>query len=228
MTKAWWALLLIPGGCRATSHSAAQPIVPANYAAGDERRLWPLDLGNEWVYEVDATLGDRDFSYEGRMEVVRAKDGMADVDVFRREHGQDQLTTSRRYQSVASGLQAVSENGRPFTPPRSLVPYPIVFGTKAAQKVAGPVDGSEAPVDQSTTTQARGIEVAEAVDKRWEAIAIESVSEYEVGGVKTSASSVTYLAPRVGPVRIVQETRAEGQLLSREVWKLKRQTITNL
>lgn len=225
--KAWWVLLVVPSGCRAAPRNiVSHAPVPIHFAAGQEQSVWPLAVGSEWDYNVDATLGDRDYGFEARVVVEEAHGGTWTVTTYRHEKGREDQISRKEVVVRSDGIFQTTENSASFTPPRMLVKFPVAFGSRSVQALSGPALGVEVPVKQTIQSSTRGIEIAEGVDKRWEAIAVESESQYEDGGKPTSALSVTYWVPKLGPVRIVHETRAQGELLSREVWKLKRQTIT--
>lgn len=227
-----WALLLVPAGCRATPpvRTPSTP-VPANFSVGDENTLWPLRAGNVWVYEVEGTLGERDFQYEARMTVSQSQQTggvtQATVETYRRERGEDELQAKNEYRVDGDGISQLSQSGKAFSPAKPIVNFPYRGGQTVDLALTGPVGRSDVVTAQKMTVLTRGLEIADALGHRWESIAIESTIEYEDGGDKLTATSVGYWAPRVGLVRLVNETRAEGRLLSREVWSLKRQTITN-
>ena len=204
----------------------------ANFHNGDEQSLWPAKTGNEWVFAVEREIGDRTVRYEATMRVSESQSipgGYESVvDITKKERADEEKLGSWVVQVTGGGIH-VRRSANEFNAPRlpeTVLKFPVVLGESIAQGGQDPAGAIPPKLQGKTSTLARGLEVVDTSSGRMEALAVESNSEYSVDGVGTT-SVVSYWVPRVGPVRFVYEPHTTASTRTREVWKLKRQTITN-
>lgn len=230
------ALAMLAGcnGGGGQSVTPRAPIEEATVASGQEAKLFPLVVGNQWVYESRTTLETPTGSQTTESEltfVVRTvnREGTttrAIIDVKDGEEVRDStgwLVNERGiHQSSARNLAAA------FNPPQPLLPFPYQQGQTFQFSGTGPF-----PFEGSGAIRTSGTVVGpQQVDTEMgpmSAIAVDGRTTWrgpDAGGgtSEQTAISTTWWAPEVGLVRFVQDIVGPDYRI-RQVLRLKSHSL---
>ncbi len=220
---------LLAVGCGSGSGSyepkKAKPVESAMLKQGEEARLWPFRVGNQWTFKTssEARSAEGVSTTENQVtlridKVTPTEDGSAAEFSFLDRDGK---TIDRQVWRLGSkGLYQLRAGLKPvaFDPPQPAVLFPVKVGKQFSWKGAGlmPV-GQAGPVESKS--QILDSQEVDTDQGRVSAIPIETVSTFTFKNVKGAMLSTAYWQPGVGLVRYRQEIIA-GTSSATQVWVL--------
>lgn len=242
--------LLLTAGIAAGCGSSQSGYVPKKTEAppvaqinpGEERKLMPLAVGNQWTYAIEVTeqaAGGQGQTRNAEItwRVARVNtNGNATVGEI--EVVQDGAVRDLQVWRVTDkGVYQVSVGNNPrraFSTPQPVVQFPIKDGAKFTWTGTGPtVAGStgQSRVDNVI----RGIQTVDTEVGPMSAVAVESNSRFTVAipaaqgrparSAQGTMQSTTWFSPEVGLVRAQQTTTVAGAAGQRIVLRLKSRSL---
>lgn len=220
--------LLTLVGCGSKSGYVPKPaaaIPEATVAAGKETDLWPMTLGNQWVYEAETSAQTAQGSGSQKSDVTfkvsksDSSNGVTNavLDIINEGKIVDQTSwrvdSTGIYQTASNKLQGI------YDPPQPMVKFPVKAGDEFTHKGTGPVPMGGIG-NQSTTNKVLGSQVIDTAAGRMSALAVESTTTFTKDGKTAITRTTVWLAPGKGLVRYRQETRA-GQNVATQLFRLK-------
>lgn len=208
-------------GCNGNSGSGAyvpkapKEIPPASLAAGEESKIFPIQIGNRWRYNMErmAQLGTNRIPQNDDffLEVKNVQDIPEGKRITLEQIKNDVTVDRQTWEIRKDGIYEVSlglDNPTTNTPPVPQIPFPIEkdkkfsytgqaltpFGKVGKVTIEGTIIGPE-EVDTNMG--------------RLSAIRVDSKKTFEVDAKrKGTEETSTWYAPNVGIVRMVQTTMA--------------------
>jgi len=220
--------LLALAGCGSKSGYVPKPaaaIPEATVVAGKESDLWPMAQGNQWIYEAETAAQTTQGSGSQKADITfkvsksSTSNGVTNAVIDIVNDGQivDQtgwrIDSTGIYQTASNKLKGV------YSPPQTLVKFPIKAGEEFTHKGTGPVPMGGIG-QQTTVGKCLGPQNIDTASGRLSAIAIESTTTFTKDGKTAETRTMIWLAPGKGLVRYRQETRA-GQNVATQLFKLK-------
>ncbi|MBL8086784.1 MAG: hypothetical protein JNM85_01780 [Chthonomonas sp.] len=220
---------IIMAGCgsgNAGEYTAKPPekVTPFALADGQDASLFPLVVGNQWVYEVEAAARDsrgqqNNVTTELTFTVTKVTDNgkggkIGEIEVRDKDNElrdrQEWMVDSTGIYQISIGMDdpAKKMTKKMFTPPQLVMPFPAKVGAVGTWKGVAPVpDGKEsseltakieAPVDVDTSLG------------RFNAIQSVQVQTWTFAGDKGSMKTTSFWVPKIGFVRLWQEGSGSG------------------
>ena len=198
-------------------------IVETKVAAGEERTLAPMAVGNQWVY----TRQQGSSKAEITMKVTAVRqtpDGDTDATInIRQITAQGAVDESTIVWLVNdTGIYQSSSADSTYDPPQLLVPFPLKKGNEWQEVKQEGIGGR--PYSEAGPYQIRvrvlGTHEVDTDKGRMSAIAIESVTEWETEAGPAASITLSWWKPGVGFVRQVQEVRTPAGTV-KDILKLK-------
>lgn len=193
-------------------------VAPVTIAEGSEQDLFPLVVGNQWVYNMEFSVeatnqqpqqGQGDLTFRVS-SVVNEPDGSkkATIDILtagKLNERQVWRTNKKGLFQITTGQIA---NQVTYTPAQPAILFPVTPGKTFTWSGSGAYPGGG-----KGTSNSRGVILgSREVDTdmgRMSAIAVESDQSWTTDkGVKGRAASTIWFAPQVGIVRFRQEIAA--------------------
>jgi len=222
------AVLLALAGCSSKSAYVPKPVakIPeASVKAGEEASLWPMQVGNQWIYEAETSAQTAQGSGSQKAEVTfkvsksETSNGVTNAVIDIINDGQTVDQTGWRIDS--KGIYQTSSNKlkSAYNPPQPLVTFPITTGKEFSHKGVGPVPMGGIG-QQSTEGKVLGPEEIDTAAGRMSAIAVQTTTTFTKDGKSAASVTTLWLVPGKGLVRYRQETRA-GQTAAVQLFRLK-------
>ncbi len=206
---------------------------------GEELTLFPMDLGNEWVYSVDAEArtpqgqtgkGTDEFTFRVvSVEPTPAKDGKIVVLRVYRKDTPTEASDEQTYQIDKTGIQqltmGIGPNKMSFDPPQTVIKFPIKIGEKYTWEGMGPVGGKlrkskldvEVVGTQLTDTKS---------DAQYDALQVKQVQTWKGdNNAEGRQESDIYWFQKVGLIRLFQQVQNEQGGIGATKLQLKKQTL---
>ncbi|MBX3112180.1 MAG: hypothetical protein KF857_09240 [Fimbriimonadaceae bacterium] len=193
---------------------------------GNEAELWPLSVGNEWVYEVQSTQNGGSATRELTFKVTASrKEGDATIATLEILEGSKHLDSSD-WRVDKSGIYQINSTDRraAYTPPQMLCKFPVKDGETFNQDLKGPAPTTGADVvDQKVQNKCRGTERIDTEEGPMEAVTVESNTKFSYKGQDFVTSATLWFVPKVGLARFVQQTSTKD-FNGKEIFRLKSHT----
>jgi hypothetical protein len=238
------SLLLVAGcGSKDTdgSYVAQKPkeVPKFNLPAGEEFTMFPFDLGNEWVYTVDAEArtpqgqtgkGADEFTFRVvSVEPTATNDGKKVVLRVYRKDTPTEASDEQTYQIDKTGIQqltmGIGANKMEFDPPQTVIKFPVKIGDKYTWEGMGPVGGKlkksklevEVVGTQLVDTQS---------DEHFDALQIKQIQTWMGDNNREGRQeSDIYWFPKVGLVRLFQQVTNDQGGVGATKLQLKKKTL---
>jgi hypothetical protein len=220
------------GGSYQPKADKTPPVVQVS--PGKERMLFPMAVGNQWVYDVSGMAVDnqgRQISFSGEVtwkvtKVEPAANGgtRATIDVSTQGKRNDQqvwMVDSKGLFQLSIGLGNKKTN---FTPALPAIVFPVEPGREFNWKGIGVRPGLN-PGSTATKSKIIGTKQVDVVTGP-PMSAIEVKTDTDFGKSVGSATSSAYFAPNVGIIRYVHEVRSKQP--TRLVLRLKSHRFPNV
>lgn len=220
--------IAITAGCAGKKEAvrAAEPaaLPPVEVAKGNEAALFPMKKGNEWVYDYESSIAVRG----GRPKSERSEMVWRIVDVEPIAGGEratldilidKKKIDTQRWQRDAKGLHQMSAGKVLFDPPKMIIPFPVEKDGKHDWKGRGMLPVS-LPGTSTQKVEVLGPQEVDTVDGRAPALAVQSVTDFEVKKEKGRSVSVGWYQPNVGIVRYRTEVIL-GNIRNAQLMRLK-------
>lgn len=167
--------------------------------------LIPHEVGDQWVYE-NGTGQEVTFKISKSKKVGDNVEFSMEVTV----DGEVRDRTDWRI-GPKGFFQTASRSGKKFNPPLPIISFPIKFDEPLTYKGSGPFPGASSQGNQKVAIRVRGVETVSTLMGEMEALAIESITAFEVNGVKAQTTARLWITPDYGIVRYAEEIRtSEG------------------
>lgn len=214
------------GKTSSESKSASKPaekVEKAVIAQGNEADLFPMKVGNSWVYDAQSNQsspnGNRSQTLEVAFkisEVVDVPEGKeATLDVT----SDGKLTDRMKWRATKDGLYQLSGSRiNPktlqleeikFEPALRVIAFPIKDGDQNVYTLTG-LRPAVNPGPFKATLTTDGIQEVDSSIGRMSALSTTQVSEYAEKDVKIRNTATCFWAPKVGIVRYYQEVVASN------------------
>lgn len=210
-----FAALLLAGCQRGESGYRPQPVKeppPATVAAGEEKTLMPLTVGNQWTYELQSSGGagtERDdLTFRVSKVTPQGNAVRATIDVIARNSTQEQqvwLVNDKGIFIVGAGKPIVN-----FSQPQPMLVFPPSAGATFNWSGTGPRPAPQ-PGPSRLEGKVLGPQEIDTLRGTKSAIAAESTIRWTVNGKEGRMISSTWWVPEVGLARFTRSlTTAEG------------------
>ncbi len=222
--------LIALAGCSSKSNYVAKPpakIAEVTIAAGKEAELWPMQVGNQWVYEAETaaqtTQGSGNDNKDIRFKVSKSNtvDGVttATLDIYDGEKLLDQtewrVDKTGVYQTKSTKLTLS------YNPPQPIIKFPIETGKEFTYTGTGPVPmGKNMIGNQTLKGVILGPQEIDTASGRISAIAVQTTITHKKDNQTAVTVTTAWLVPGKGLVRYRQETQS-GQNRAMQLFKLK-------
>lgn len=206
----------LAAGCSGGAPKAVEQTTPEKEMLTVEvgKSLMPLAEGNQWVYLASAAtfgtgtkVGEQDVTLKAGKTVQAGNGAKTPVDVYTKGRIQDTIMWLVRDDGI---FQTSALKGQQvFSPAQPLVKFPIEIGGEFTYSGKGPVPTG----GFGTMTVKNRVEGFQEVDTemgRMRALAVESETKFTKEGKSYTSKATTWWAPKVGIVRMVQETEGNG------------------
>lgn len=198
----------------------------ATLAPGSEAELWPLEAGNQWVYEVQTTQNSGQASRELTFKVTSSrKEGDATIATIEILEGTKHLDSSD-WKIDKGGIYQVSSSDQQakYDPPQLLCKFPVKEGETFSQTLVGPAPTTgKDSVSQTVENTCRGMERVDTEEGPMEAVAVESKTSYTYKDRQFKTEATLWFVPKVGLARFVQQTTTTD-FNGKEIFRLKSHT----
>ena len=180
-------------------------IEPVKLASGEEAKLFPLKVGNQWVYSGD-TNGIKDELTIKVSKIVDGADGQIATLSTTNEKGE---TRDLDVQVNSRGIfQLTAMTGKAYTPPQPMVIFPL-DSEKTEVNFSGPYPAmGEGPMKQ--VVKYLGPQEVDTDMGRMSAFAVESFTTWTTDKGAASAHAMAWWVPGIGFVRQRQELVLPG------------------
>ncbi len=222
------AIIAATAGCSSTGYTPVPPkeVPKADVAAGKEATLWPLAVGNQWVYSVTIAGAQGSQEREITFKVVDSrKEGDRTYATIETTDGTKHLDTSE-WAVDSKGIYQVSSGDKKlqYTPPQMIAKFPVKSGESFKQSVTGPTSVTgQTVVPQDVVTECLGMEQIDTDQGRLEGAAYRSQTTFTYQNVQVMTQATVWFVPNIGLARLVQETRAKNAA-TKEIFRLKSHT----
>lgn len=231
------AATLVFAGCgdsKASYKPQTPPaIAPASVAAGQEATLFPVDLGNRWVYDMTSQTktvsGNIPQMAEYSLEIKKVEDsGGGKVVTIAITKG-DVLQDEQIWKVDSTGIYQMGSGAGDsprvvMDPPQPVMKFPL-DGTEATWTGKIPVaDGKKQ--DATMVVVCKGPEEVDSLMGTLSAYHVESTQTFtDDKNTKIETKTVSWWAPKVGLVRHVLDTKANGIVVQHQMLVLKQKTL---
>jgi hypothetical protein len=175
-------------------------IEPASVAAGEEAKLYPLKVGNQWVYSSES--GGRTEEVTIKVASVRQEGDATYGTLTTTLSGGDSRSVEIKVDSKGI-FQVTSPSGAVYTPPQLLVQFPL-DSPMATLDFTGPYpfNGEGA---QQMAVKYIGVQEVDTDMGRMSTLAVESITTWTTEAGPARSYTITWWAPGIGFVRQRQE-----------------------
>lgn len=229
------ALGLVAAGCGNKSDGyQAKPMAkvePLNFQAGQEKNLFPMTVGSQWVYTVEAAVRGPQGSGGDRGEVTllvkSVKDvpggKRAEIDIIRNDQVQERtiwMVNDKGIYQVSSGRNNVL-----FNPPQLQFSFPYEKGKTFLWEGTGSLpDGGTGRM--KVKSRILGEEEVDTETGRVSAIAVQSMTTWRnAQGVDMRMIGMSWWKPNEGLVRVRQELASPNGQSAVQLLRLKSSTL---
>lgn len=206
------------------------PVVLSNkpFEKGKEAELFPLTVGNEWVYEVDITYipnaknATRQVSKkELTFRCIRVNTVGGNTRAILEAVLEGQVNERQEWLLNKEGLYqvAIGYPRKPFTPPQPVMRFPIEAGGEFQWKGTGFVSDGQVR-ECRTKTQVLGEQDVDTMLGTVKAQTLQTQTIWRDGGRDWQSQNTTWWAPGIGIVRYRQES-ATKEAVAIQVMRLK-------
>lgn len=212
------ATSFVGGGCgndkSSTPISTANQIPKAEVRPGEEASLFPLEVGNQWVYvkstQMSGPKGIASNSGEVTFRVASSKRSGAETRAMLELVEKGKITARQEWVVNSKGIfQATSGvNASPLRPIQPAIVFPIKEGQPFTWSGTGTrVSGTQGT--SNMTSVVRGPQEVDTEMGRMSGISVESSSAWSEKGKRYLGQNVSWWKPKVGLVRYVQTLDSE-------------------
>jgi hypothetical protein len=188
---------------------ASKPLEPAKVAPGQERQLFPLVVGNQWVYESHLVAqGGNRMQEQDAIVTIKVQSVTDDAGktkaIVEATNDQDDSKDRQVWIVDNTGIYQSSVGRKPifFEPLQPVVKFPVQQGDKFTWKGKG-----YRPLGSPGSYTAESVVLAsEEVDTglgKMSAIPVESVANYRWQNRDVQVRSTAWWVPKIGFVRYV-------------------------
>ena len=192
----------------------AKDVAPSTVAAGEELTLFPLAVGNKWVYDLKSTqltqAGALPQSAEFTLEIKTVEDleagaKRASVDVLKGEVLQDRQIWKVDSTGIYQEQTGLEKPLRP-EPPQVAVPFPLEANKVSTWAGKAPAGAATGMLDMTQEVTTKEPEPVDTILGPISAYRVESKQVYkDAKGQDVVTRTVAWWAPKVGLVRHKQE-----------------------
>jgi hypothetical protein len=195
------ALLLGCGKESSYSPKPATKVKDASVKPGEEASLFPMEVGNQWVYSVETAQG----SFELTLKVTDvSREGDATIATLTSTNGTQQ--TQSKWRIDGTGIYQLSDGpDRVFEPPQLLVAFPLEEGKETSVTLRGPYPLGGQIGQMQTRSKYLGVQQIDTDMERLSALAVESLTTWTTEDGNAASRGMTWWAPGIGFVRQRQE-----------------------
>lgn len=204
---------------KAAGSKPAVKVEQASVAPGEEANLFPLTVGNQWVYDVETVLqtqrGTQSSKQVATFKVERVEPVSGGKRALISVTNDGKIVESSWWIVTNKGIyQATSGNPAvPFTPPQTILPFPITAGQKFTWNGTGKRNvGPSGPM--KVESKVLGPMEIDTGAGRMSGIAVESKSRWTVNKVAYNTVSTVWWVPKVGIGRFAQAIATTGAATS--------------
>lgn len=203
----------------------AKKVEPITITAGKEADLFPLKMGNQWVYEAETNFQNQQGSGSQQEEITfrvtkvetTGRGTEAVLDIINKGKVVDQTG----WLVNDSGLYQTSSNklSQRYEPPQMLIKFPVKTGESFDQVGKGPTPLGGVG-NQTAKSKVLGIQEIDTAAGRVSALAVEQRSEFSKDGKAATSLTMMWFSPGKGLVRFRQDTAA-GTTQASQLFRLK-------
>jgi hypothetical protein len=188
---------------------ASKPLEPAKVQPGEERQLFPLVAGNQWVYESNLMAqGGNRVQEQNAIVTIKVKSVTDDAGktkaIVEATNDQDDAKDQQVWIADKTGIYQSSVGRDPvfFEPLQPVVTFPVQQGDKFTWKGKGyrPLGG---PGNYTAESVVLASEEVDTGLGKMSAIPIESVSKYRWQNRDVEVRNTSWWVPKIGLVRYV-------------------------
>lgn len=171
--------------------------------------LFPSTVGAQVVYELVGAKGTRQVTFS----IIDVKDvpngKQMTVDIIDND---GKSTDQTVWRVDDKGLAQISaRNGQIFTPPQTLVQFPIKFSESRKYNGKGPLAFGTTTGQIIGEVRVRGTEIVETAMGDIEALAVDALYTWTDNKVKFLSKETAWVAPKYGIVRFNQTVAAQNE-----------------
>lgn len=206
-TIAAFALALIVTGCNRGEEPSAQKTEPKEEIKTESLEgKSPLDLipttpGTQVVYELQDPEGKKEVTFQIKnvKDVPEGKDVTMDIVI------DGNINDTNTWRISEKGLAQVSaRKGKLFTPPQTLVHFPIKFAEERKYAGEGPFSFGQNSGPIEGASKIRGMEPVNTKIGTIESLAVDAVYRWKDEGATYLSTETVWIAPKFGIVRFNQ------------------------
>lgn len=190
-----------------------QEVPVAKFAAGEEAKLVPLAVGNQWVYTMIRS-GERSELTLKVESIQQTPDGKeATIGVYPSDSNTVVPTQTMVWRVTDTGVYQITTGTETvYDPPQLLIPFPPDEKADFEHEGTGgrPVGG---PGEYQSTIKVLGAQPIDTDNGRMSGFAIHSITSWESEVGPAVASTMTWWSPGIGFVRQIQEVRTSEQTI---------------
>ena len=203
------------------------PLTPVALKPGEESRLFPIQVGNKWVYGLETAMiakGQRGTGGGELTHIVTDVQDKPDGKLAMIEESVNGKLSGRQTWLVnAQGIYLVgSSQGdspiRAFDTPQPVILFPADKGKKFDWK------GTSGSLHLDLKADIAGPEEVDTLERRFATIRVHSVTSESKGKVTGKSETISWFSPGVGIVRL-RETSVSGTTASQIILRLKSHTV---
>lgn len=206
-------------------------IPKASVAPGEEATLFPLAVGNQWVFTAKSRFAAGGQAQDTDGELTLRVASVANVANGKQaviEIIQDGKVNERQiWVQDAKGVFQVraGRNNVQFSPRIPVIEFPIQEGRTTQWRGTGPVPAGN-PGPHAADIKILGVQEVDTDMGRMSAYAVESQSKWTRNNVQGSSVGTTWFAPKIGMVRFRLDL-SFGQLRGTQSLALKSHSLKN-
>lgn len=232
-------LLLVLNACGPSggpgSSGEKTPVAAADTKVVAATDLWPLEVGNQWTFEVEEVLQAPNAPPDSRrfervLKVTKAtpKEGgktaeLAVLDADGKTLGviHIEVNSGGIYQlGMGSGSSRIM-----YEKPFPLILWPAKKGEKSSWKGKGARPGVGTTGEISANFEHKGRAVVDSAAGRFSAYRFDTVQQYEVNKIKFETAQAAWFAPGVGMVRSLETVATSNGARQSQKLVLKSHTV---
>ncbi|MBS1707826.1 MAG: hypothetical protein JSS65_03790 [Armatimonadetes bacterium] len=216
-------------GCNNNAGYTPEPpkeVQKTTVAAGDEASLWPLAVGNQWVFEATTTTANgttvKDLTFKVTDNRKEGDKTIARIDILDGSKVVDSIDwavdKTGIYQVTSTNQQAK------YDPPQLIVKFPIKDGETFSQQLNGPAPTTgKDVVGQKVESTCLGMQEIDTGEGRMQAVAVESKTVFTYKDDTINTVATIWFVPKVGMARFIQETVGK-KVAGKEIFRMKSHT----
>jgi hypothetical protein len=213
-----------------TKYVPKPPKEPAKFAlaAGQEKTIFPMVVGNQWVYEVQLTTQDArgqqgngatelTFTVTEVKEVNGGTEGTLEVTQVDASTKKVQVVDSQIWRVDSTGLYQVKigiddaakkTKVRAFSPPQTVIAFPIAEDKSFEWKGSAPIGDKVGPA--SMAGMIKGTLNVDTGIGDLNALKVEQIQNWSINGEDAKMTTTSYWAAGVGLVRMFQQVESSS------------------